>query len=721
MSLASGDVEVFGNVRYIGPEHTMYGSKLNYNFNSEKLDIYNGRILSDNYVVLAKKFSRLSPSEIYGQDAEYTTCRDCPESWSIFGREVNITVGEYVRIQGAYIKAKGVVVMYIPYIILPIKKNRESGLLFPSFGLNLVEGARFQQPYFWAITEQMDMTITPSYFGNRGFGGELEFRHAPFDGFWYQTEGLFTNDGIYLPGKENRDVSGTKEFRFLGQWEHHFNTTSDFNHHFRYTNTRDFDFQRDYQFYTNNRIFGPDTGLDTMFEWRKDLFHVGLEGGFRENLLFSEARDFDDRYVQILPKLNFDLNPNPILQTSIPGLNKIILGGNLDYTIFKQNKASEQQFIRNAHRVNAQPYLSWNLGQFGPVGVRTKAKLDYQYYRFPTLERQNWFRKHSIVYETEAMVTADKVFGLAFNEVVPGERLINKESKVKSNDEKLIGGLPEVKGSDDKIKVIRSSYRHRQRYKLKHYFLSDQQSDGNLNFYNQIQQDNGQFDPLDTIRSREFLASNITSKTTLPLNNTVEIQWSSTLDKKVSKKDNILRDNNYLIDNFDYSNVAYFNVSQGYDLYRKRDDLGRELPFDERLTRLFLNTGFSIRNTSISISEYYYYATQESILNATVSQGFGLGSLSTSLRYNSFRVPSDKFVNFRGNIQLFGLLSLSGNLDFDMEAKRTNQLSYGLLYTPTNNCWRLSLDYLKTIAEKRFSFNFLINFSGDGFTGLRQQ
>jgi LPS-assembly protein len=64
LSFATGETEVLGNVRYVGPSMTMYGSKLIYNFNNQKLDVSNARILSDNYVVLGRKLSRLGPNEI---------------------------------------------------------------------------------------------------------------------------------------------------------------------------------------------------------------------------------------------------------------------------------------------------------------------------------------------------------------------------------------------------------------------------------------------------------------------------------------------------------------------------------------------------------------------------------------------------------------------------------------------------------------------------------
>ncbi len=724
LSFATGEVDVIGNVRYVGPGFTMYGSKLNYNINTQQLSVFNGRVLSDSYVILGNTLSRVGPNELYGKDAEYTTCRDCPESWTVFGKEVHITVGEYIRIKHAFIKVKGVVVMYFPYVILPIKKDRQTGLLFPSFGLNLDEGARFQQPFFWNISPHADATITPSFFGNRGWGSELEFRHDPFDGFQYQTRGLFTNDTIYQPGKVERKKTGTSDFRYLGQWEHHYTNNANFNHHFNYTKLRDFDLSRDYQFYTDDKILSSDSGLESFFDYRHDYFNLDVFSGFRSSHLFRNAREFDDRYVQILPKLSLDITPLTIFESNIPMLNKLSFSLDSDFTVFKQNHFDEDTFIRNANRINAVPRLLWNFGQLGPISAKTQVELDYQSYNFTHLEKDKSFRKYGVVYETEFALTLDKIFGLAYNEDIPKVKISPKISdendpikngslKTESN---LIGELPPVQGvGDETYQIVRNSYRHRQEFKLKHYFLSSQFYKGNNDFYNQIQNENGRFDSIDTIRSKEYQALNETSKTSMPINNTVEIQWNNTVTRKSVASPNLLEDGKSIRTNFNYSNVSYFNVSQGFDLYRDKDELGNDLNFESRLTRLYVNTGFSLGNTSFSLQEYYYYSTSEHISYASVSRAFSFGNLTSGLRYNSFRTPVDKFFTLGGNIHLNDEIYLTGNWDYNIAEKQSYQTNYGVIYRPNNDCWLLQLDYTRTLAQRRFGFNFMINFGSQGF------
>ena len=714
LSFTEGDAEVVGNVRYVGATMTMYGSKLFYNFNNHKLSIHNARILSDNYVVLGKRLSRISKNEIHGVDAEYTTCRDCPESWSVFGREVKITLGEYIRIKHAYIKVKGVVVMYVPYIILPIKKNRETGLLFPSFGFDLQEGARFQQPWFWAITQSADLTLTPSFFGKRGVGNELEYRQVLTDGLWFEVGGMQVRDKVYEPFKDEISDNGKAKYRHYSEWEHHYFSGRTFNHHFYYNNVSDLDIGNDYGRYIGNRLSGTEYGGGGFFEINQDLFSLGLESYFNKNILFSNPSEFDDRYVQILPKVSFSSTPIRIFQTETPGFNKFTFFLEGDYSVFKQNKIQESSYIRNAKRINANPTLEWHFGRLGPVLGKTKATFDYQHYRFPTQLKQPSFTKSGVVYETEFSLELEKIFGLSYQSQYPAEMVRKKNEKTEDNQIKdIIGNIPSsVITNKEFVTVKKNSYRHSQVFKLKHYFLSDQKFKGNSRWLDQIRKEEGQFDPVDAIREKEFLLSNEESRTSLPLNNTVEFQWNNSLIKKKANSFNLLADNKSIRNNFTFEKVSYFNISQGYDFNLQEGD------FIDHLTRLFVETGFNIKKFRFSLTEYYYYTTQENILTISLDKGFERFSLGASFRYDSFRTPIDKFFILNTSIQLSDLISVTTRWEYDIEVDATQKSNYGVVYSPYNNCWRFALDYEKTITDKKFSFNFLINFNENNFTSL---
>ena len=722
MTFSSGDTKVVGNVRYIGPQVTLYGSELKYNLNSAKVLVKNARIISDNYIVLGKEISRESNNVLIAKDAEYTTCQDCPESWSIFGKKVHITLGEYIRIQHAFVKVKGVVVMYIPYLILPIKKKRETGLLFPSFGFNFDEGARYRQPWFWALSDSNDLTLTPSILGRRGWGNELQFRQVLKEKVWFEVNSLQSWDKIYEPFKRNTDDSGQTTFRHISEYEHHFATGNNFSHHLNFTDLNDLDAIRDFDYFASDKVTGPETGGGGFFGYRTSLFDINLESYFNKNQLVKNPKEFDHSYVQILPEVNLSMQPISILHTDVPFFRDISFGLDSDFTVFKQNHFAEGNFIRNAQRHNAVPYLDWKLGYLGPVFFKTSAKFDYQHYRFP-YAKQKTFTKSGYIYETEASVKIEKIYGLSYRDEIPADKLSEKSrSKNDSNVSSQIGGksiigvLPKFSNYFNKevVNFNRVSYRHSQEYKLKHYFFSDSDIHGNEKFKNQISQNDGsgQFDYIDSIRDREFELNQTSLRTTLPVRDTVEVQWNNSVVRKTTRPGNSLEDGRTLRQNFRYDEVSFFNISQGYDLRSNNDKVS------ERFTRLFMEGSLSYEKLSFNASEFYFYSTQKHVFTIGAKRKFERGEFGFNLIYDSLSTPINKLVDVEGSLDITSLLTLYASYDYDIEDKKYTNNTYGMIYSPANNCWKFDLRYSRDLINTKIAFNFLINFNENNFRSL---
>lgn len=723
LSMDTGNVDVEGNVRYISQDMTLFGTKVKYNIHSSMLSAQNAKIVSDNYTVVGRLLERYPGQIIKGEEVEYSTCRDCPESWSIFGKRVHIVVGQYIRIYHAYFKVNGVVVMYVPYIIFPIKKTRETGLLFPRFSLNLEKGATYQQPWFWAISPSSDMTLMPSIFGKRGWGEETQYRKMFGEAKWMEINSLNVRDAIYLPYKEDEKKSGKHYWRNFSDYEQHFSFGHWGNHHLFYSNARDLDIVRDFRPYTDNRIYGSEIGGGGFFEFRRDFFNLNLEAYYNRNLLTPNTLTFDDGYVQEWPRISFSTTPYSVLQTSYSGLKNISLGFDGDFVSFKQNHSDENQYIRTAYRSNLSPYISWDIADVGPIKLKNTSRLDYQSYRFPE-KNERTLTKRGVIYETEASFEIQKIFGLAYIDRHPVEKVdlsqLEEDSKLEpkmtcsSCQKKLIGDLPlyESRYGQKIIEKARSSYRHSQEFKLKHYYMTDQKISGNTQFMNQIKTNAGQFDYLDAIRSQEHDLSQTLFRTALPTSNTVEIQWNNSVLRKTPGILDSFKDWRYLRENFSYQRVSYFNFSQGYDFAVRRSS------FDDGLTRLKVETGFNWDRFSIGASEYYFYKTADNIAELSASRDFDRGSLGVSFSYDSSISPVSKKTGISGSFTPIDLIALSMVYKYDIEMKRRTDANYKVLYSPLNNCWKLELQYAQTLIDKQFSFNFYINFNENNFKSI---
>ena len=727
INFTNGKTEVFGNVRYIAPEMTLYGSKLNYNFLSKKIELNNARILSDDYIVTGKTIVQTSPDIIIAEEAEYTTCKDCPESWSVFAKQIVIEVGQYVRLKHAFIKVNGVTAMYFPYIIFPIKQKRETGLLFPNIGFSSSEGFKYQQPVFWVIDDYKDMTLTPSTFGDRGLGGELQYRQNIKEKTWFELNTLQLNDRIYEPNKISKTQSGKKTYRQFSDVEAHYVHKQNVNGHLYVNNTSDLDTLRDMDFFTENRVGGTEVGGGGFLEGRSSLFSLSVESYFNQNMLISDPKKFDDQYVQMLPKVSLNSVPYNILHTDYPFLKNISLGFHGDYTIFKQNKIDVNGPIRNARRTNLSPYLDWQLGNLGPVFFSHQLKLDYQSYRLPT-EDEKSFSKKGLIYETEAKVELEKIYGLSYIEERPLviDSAIN-DSKKKASildigsttpvEATTIGTLPAIRTNNEEqtTLVYNNSYRHSQEFKLKHFYLGEQDYRGNQKFRAQIETDNGQFDYLDALRDREHISNQTTAQDSLPVSNTIEFQWNNNLIRKMSKKFDPYKDNRYLKDNFTYSDITFFDVSQGIDLTVDSDRMV------DRLTRLYINTGITLDRLSFAIQEFYFHKTGEHKLTSSTTLSFERFSVSGDFTYNSFNssnTPITKLVGYDFTLNINDLITLKNSLDYNIESKLINQSSYSVLYAPLNNCWKIEFNYSRDLIDKKFGLLLYINYNANNFTSI---
>ncbi|MEX1098821.1 MAG: hypothetical protein WEB87_00260, partial [Bacteriovoracaceae bacterium] len=496
-------------------------------------------------------------------------CKDCAESWSIFGEEIYIEINQYVKVRHGLVKVKGVHILYIPFIALPIKTQRESGLLFPMLSTRPDEGVSFQQPFFWAIDDSKDMTFAPSFWGTRGLGADLQYRQVFAQDNWLELNHRLLNDKIYLPGKTSRDVSETSYFRHFYELESHQQWSNSVTQHIVATGSKDLDFIRDFPDYSDQYLLESSTGFRGFLEKRFMAYNLGLEADYRRNLLVSDAELFDKTYVQTLPSVYFNMMPKTLYDSDKMMFQHISIGMDTDYTVFKQMERKEDVFLRNAARFSASPYLNWRFFNYGPTSLSSKFTHFHQEYNFLN-EDEKYFQKSAGFLRTEFSFSMDRIFGLAFEESVSVDELeeeqlreVFPEKKAKQDQDDLVGALPDFEESltEDVITVIKNSYRHSQDFKFIHHFITDSHERGNERFLEQIQTSEGWFDYDDALlREQASLGSNAT-RTIIPRENTLEFQWSNLLIRKTPKSFNYFEDQLYFRVNFSYCYVGYLIFS----------------------------------------------------------------------------------------------------------------------------------------------------------------
>jgi LPS-assembly protein len=723
-------VKIEGNVRLITKDMTLYGSHLEYNVTTGSATIKNARILTARFNLVANELIRVNQNEYLAKEAEFTTCKDCTESWSVYGSFIRLNVGKSVQIKHGLFKVKGSNVLYLPYISIPILAKRKSGLLVPRISSRQGEGLSFEQPFFWAMDDHKDMTFSPTFWAKRGYGGDYQYRQRFKDFTWFEGSVRAVNDTIYEPGKNNIGESGEQFFRYFTELETHQHWTSNLTSHLRYTGTRDLDMVRDYAQFTDPKVISSDFGLSGFVNFRQELYSTSGSLNYLRNQLYSDPVGFDRSYVQTMPRVTFNTLPYSVVQSKTPLFQHIAVGGDGSFTRFRQVDVDEDVYLRNADRVSLQPYLMWHLFTWGPVSMRTRYIFDQQAYRFAEGQEPTAGKNAGLI-KTEVSFTMDKIFGLAFEEKIPLKYISENDLKrlreqkeqgltPLQKDEKtnrLVGELPEFESalSKENIIQVRNSYRHSQEFKFIHHFISSENEYGNKRFIDQIKtSQSGQFDYEDTIRSKEYLFGANTTRTIVPPENTLEFQWNNSLIKKTPKSFSFLEDDKFLRDNFTYSKIGWFNISQGYLLNNRRAEDIRE-----RLSRLMVEGGYVGERFRTSFQEFYFHDDNRNIFSLNFTRRFEYLNLLSSYSYNSFAAANLNTLHFGAQVRPTDVLGVAMVKDMDLEAKKDIRTLYSVDIMPHNNCWIFSLGYRKSLVDQRYTFNIMFNFGDDNFERYR--
>ncbi len=181
-------VTASGNVSLLDPSgHVVFA-----NFAELSGDLSEGFIrdirilLSDRSRLAAATGTRVGGNRSILKSGVFSPCELCREDptraplWQIKAAEIEHDQdAKVIRYRDAWLEIFGIPVIYTPYFEHPDPTvDRQSGFLAPTFGTSDVLGTTYQQPYFWAISEDRDLTFSPIFTTEQGIVGVGRYREA---------------------------------------------------------------------------------------------------------------------------------------------------------------------------------------------------------------------------------------------------------------------------------------------------------------------------------------------------------------------------------------------------------------------------------------------------------------------------------------------------------------------------------------------------------------
>ena len=154
--------------------------------------------------------------------------------WSFGAADAEITDGGYAYLKHVTFRIKNVPILYSPIMILPAKRTRQTGFLFPSISYSDRDGFGTEFPFFINLSPNSDITLYPQYLSERGFMSGAEFRYVldqdskgAFMGNYLKDElsdindpanADYYNDGNFTHTNDDRYWIRGKADQDIGEW-----------------------------------------------------------------------------------------------------------------------------------------------------------------------------------------------------------------------------------------------------------------------------------------------------------------------------------------------------------------------------------------------------------------------------------------------------------------------------------------------------------------------
>lgn len=298
---------------------------LYYNIRRKDLRLENGSVFiyADPVIISGKTIVRYGQDVYEGEGITYTPCLGKPPDWSIAAGSLHAPLEGYGSVYNTRFRVRNFPVFYVPYLLFPIKLQRQSGLLFPEFSHSTDYGYRAGIPLYLVLGRSADATITPTYLSDRGLLAAAEFRYRLDE----EREGLIYGESLF-------DRRGGEEFAggVSGRIPNHRwlfktlqtggNLTWDVNLVSHADYLRDigpfYGDEREWKDPASRGDFTDDRDLEELvsrIQWNisSRKFSANLSGQWTQDLTVED----NDRTLQELPRLRARMRPQKVPYTPL--------------------------------------------------------------------------------------------------------------------------------------------------------------------------------------------------------------------------------------------------------------------------------------------------------------------------------------------------------------------------------------------------------------------
>lgn len=202
-----------GNVVVVDPQGTLSADALTLDLVQETGVMDDGEVFlnANRYQLTGDRFEKQVGQSYTVTNGSFTTClcrADESPSWSIRGQRITLDLAGYGRVEGGTFAVKNVPILYVPYGVFPVRRERQTGLLFPRFGFSNNRGFQIEQPFYININKSHDATVSLDLETEARVGVLAEYRYALSPTTLGEVSGSYFNEQIR--GASSRDIVNSR-------------------------------------------------------------------------------------------------------------------------------------------------------------------------------------------------------------------------------------------------------------------------------------------------------------------------------------------------------------------------------------------------------------------------------------------------------------------------------------------------------------------------------
>ncbi|HZI94900.1 MAG TPA: LPS assembly protein LptD, partial [Patescibacteria group bacterium] len=226
-------VQAEGNVVLMLGKSQISGDRLEMDSETRLATVWNAHGYMDPDVIFqAEKLERIAEDKVVITNGTVTTCTQPTPYWAFHVTSALLHLDHYAHMKNVAFKVEKAPVIYLPYLVWPMKKDRASGLLLPNVGYSKQRGSFIGNALYLVLGRSQDATLYYDLYGRTGTGLGFEYRFVPAargDGMF---TGYYLKDSVQDPNNPEDTLSRTRyrfNFRQTQRFANGFRLLADLN------------------------------------------------------------------------------------------------------------------------------------------------------------------------------------------------------------------------------------------------------------------------------------------------------------------------------------------------------------------------------------------------------------------------------------------------------------------------------------------------------------